>query len=194
MTSHASAVHTYNDFEVTLCDIEPRIYRRFLVPKGATFEDLHKAIQDAGGWKNYHLFDFRTNLEFKAPLIAGVSDDEDPEVPPTKDARNVKLESFFKSQAGIGCVYRYDFGDGWRILVKLHEVVSLPYKFKRALLGGERAFPPEDCGGVGGYERCVEFRKMGIDPWDEAEGLGPWLGKWQPEAFDLAKVKSKFDK
>ena len=41
------------DFEVSLCDAEPRIHRRFLVRDAGTFATLHKAIQDACGWENY---------------------------------------------------------------------------------------------------------------------------------------------
>lgn len=43
-----------------------------------------------------------------------------------------------------------------------------------------------------GYQRCVEFRKKGYEEYDEGT-MGPWLGKWQPEDFDLAKMKTKFD-
>ena len=39
----------YFEFEVELAGVKPRIWRRFLVPKCATFLDLHQAIQDAGG-------------------------------------------------------------------------------------------------------------------------------------------------
>lgn len=49
--------------------------------------------------------------------------------------------------------------------------------------------PAEDCGGDVDYWSCVEFRKTG----DEGT-MGPWLGKWQPEDFDLTKMKAKFDK
>lgn len=191
MINNAPAIHDYYDFEVSLCDIEPRIWRRFLLPRSATFYDLHKAIQDASRWKDYHLFEFRTSTDLNAPLIAGIPDEE--EHSPAPDAKKERLESFFKSQAGLGCVYCYDFGDDWQLEVKLSAAVALPYKFKRALLDGARAFPPEDCGGIGGYERCVEFRKTGYEEYDEGT-LGLWLGDWQPEAFDLAKVKGRFDR
>ena len=40
----------YFEFEVELTGVKPRMWRRFLVPKAATFLDLHQAIQDACGW------------------------------------------------------------------------------------------------------------------------------------------------
>jgi len=48
------------DFEVSLRDVEPRIHRRFLLRDAGTFATLHKAIQDACDWENYHMFAFRT--------------------------------------------------------------------------------------------------------------------------------------
>lgn len=44
--------------KITLEEIEPPIWRRVLVPQGITFYKLHKIIQAAFGWQDYHLFDF----------------------------------------------------------------------------------------------------------------------------------------
>jgi hypothetical protein len=44
--------------KITLEEIEPPIWRRVLVPAGITFHKLHKIIQAAFGWQNYHLFNF----------------------------------------------------------------------------------------------------------------------------------------
>ncbi len=45
------------------------------------------------------------------------------------------------------------------------------------LLGGERACPPEDCGGSFGYRECLG----GFDEWMDDD--------YDPEAFDLGEVK-----
>ena len=42
------------DLEVSLLEIEPRIWRRFLLNGVSTFEVLHSAIQDAFGWQRQH--------------------------------------------------------------------------------------------------------------------------------------------
>jgi hypothetical protein len=81
--------------------------------------------------------------------------------------------------------YEYDFGDSWEHEVTLQGIVERPEKFGRMLLGGERAFPPEDCGGIAGYEECVG----GKDP----EGLRKWMGGWKPEEFDLQSTARHFD-
>jgi hypothetical protein len=51
-------VPRYLDIEVTIV-LSRRVWRRFLIHKGATFYELHRAIQDAFGWLDYHLFEFR---------------------------------------------------------------------------------------------------------------------------------------
>lgn len=63
----------------------------------------------------------------------------------------------------------------------------------RKLLGGERNRPPEDCGGVGGYEQIIEFLRTGRQP-DPHVDLGGWLGDWKPETFDFAAFRARFDR
>ncbi|MGH8897220.1 MAG: IS1096 element passenger TnpR family protein [Egibacteraceae bacterium] len=63
---------------------------------------------------------------------------------------------------------------------------DLPERFHRRLLDGGRAFPPEDCGGLWGYEKCVRVACGGEDP----EGRREWLGDdWDPEVFDLESTQ-----
>lgn len=53
---------------------------------------------------------------------------------------------------------------------------------------GERAYPPEDCGGIHGYK---EFLEAIMDPTHEQhEDLLTWVGgNFQPEFFDPNKVR-----
>lgn len=46
-------------FKISLKGIKPTIWRRIQVPETYTFWDLHVAIQDAMGWEDYHLHEFR---------------------------------------------------------------------------------------------------------------------------------------
>ena len=141
---------TYYEFEVSLSRVKPRIWRRFLLSTEATFIDLHEAIQDSSGWFNCHLFEFKDE---KARSIAGLPESEfDKSV---ADASNIPLASYFGDDKAKRCSYEYDFGDGWVCEVTLSQVESAE-KFWRRILAGERAFPPEDCGGLPGYSRCVK--------------------------------------
>ena len=93
------------------------------------------------------------------------------------------------------CEYLYDFGDDWVHDVKLIAARSDAQTFKRRLLDGERARPPEDCGGTPGYERMVHFVESGEDSYGEdPAGLTMWLDGWRPDAFDLARAKATFDR
>ena len=44
--------------EVTLRDTKPPVWRRLLVPGETTLGGLHRAIQAAMGWEDYHLHTF----------------------------------------------------------------------------------------------------------------------------------------
>jgi hypothetical protein len=182
----------YFEFEVWLERIRPRIWRRFLLQKEATFDDLHLAIQESAPWSNCHLFEFRLGGRRGEP-IAG--DDEGEEAEP---ARHVPLDAVFAGK-GDECMYLYDFGDGWEHRVRLRAVRDLPEGFHRRLLAGARAFPPEDCGGVWGYQVCLaavgacEPADVDASP-DVLEERREWLpADWDPESFDLEAARAAFD-
>jgi len=55
-------------------------------------------------------------------------------------------------------------------------------------------FPPEDCGGIPGYENCVAVvLDKATGEIDDPEYLRGWLGDWRPDQFDLAAAKKQFD-
>lgn len=190
---YAEPVPKSFDFEVSLAGARPKVWRRFLLSTGATFFDLHEAIQRACGWWNYHLFSFRA-----VPVginIAGIPDEDGfNDEAPVPDAKDVRLADYF-TDGRKRAEYEYDFGDGWIHDVKMLAVVEEPERQKRKLLGGARAFPHEDCGGIDGYRRCATFVKTGKDPFGEGDdkGLRTWLGGWHPDHFDLEATRKKFD-
>ena len=184
----------YFEFDVSLQEIQPRIWRRFLLRTTSSFAHLHMAIQESFGWQNCHLWEFRTPGYDGRP-IAGLPGDED-YGQPTPDGRHVKLSDYFSGgRVTEWCEYVYDFGDDWVHEVKLARVVSDKQAFKRRLLAGELACPPEDCGGSGGYERMVHVIQTGEDPWDEpVDEIMAWLDGWRPDVFDLDAMKAAFDR
>jgi hypothetical protein len=186
----------YFDLRVSIRDIEPTIWRRFLLAGDSMFEALHEAIQDSFGWDGGHLFEFR-DLRGRDTLARADFDDPDADdaVPTVGE---LKLGSFF-TKGGTKCLYIYDFGDNWEHVVEFNGMVELPESVRRRLLDGARACPPEDCGGIGGYENCVEVVSMSekdIRKSDDAEEMldrKEWIGDWNPEAFDLRAAKDEFD-
>lgn len=185
---------TFYTFEVTLLDVAPRIWRRFSIRGTATFFDLHRAIQDACGWEDYHLFRFCVKRH--GVVFAGIPDDHG-FGEPDPDARELTLKRYFGDEPGR-CAYNYDFGDDWWHEVVMTGVEKSADRAKRVLLDGARAFPREDCGGVYGYEQCVALTAGKRRKFDggaqERKDLRLWLAGWDPESFDLAAAKVLFDR
>jgi hypothetical protein len=178
----------YLDFKVTLAEVKTPPWRRFLLRDTATFQQLHRAIQQACGWMECHLFRFE-DLE---GLTLANSPHEDPgwsDGPPAPVAAMVKLTRHFHA-AGDRCGYNYDFGDDWWHRVELLGFEQREGKALRILLDGKLAFPPEDCGGVGGYLDCIKALKH---PAKADKDFLEWLDDWRPDTFDLAKTKAAFD-
>ena len=146
----------YLEVEVSLEHITPRIWRRFLIRDRATFLDLHHAIQHACGWEDTHLFAFR---DADGAVVAGMPNDIG-FGPPDPDAAKVRAGDYLRRRWSV--LYEYDFGDSWQHMVELKEVVASAEKFIRRLLDGARVFPPEDCGGMPGYEDLLAVASLSL--------------------------------
>jgi hypothetical protein len=82
-------------------------------------------------------------------------------------------------------VYEYDFGDSWRHRIQVTFVAKPKIDWVYPLcVAGARAAPPDDVGGVSGYE---EFLSAISDPkHEEHDNMLVWIGgAFDPEGFDL---------
>ncbi len=167
----------YYEFEIALREFQPRLWRRLLLRTTASFAQFHKAIQDSFGWKKCHLWESRLPTHQGRP-IAGLPGGEEFDRP-TPDARQVKRSSYFTGRRVVEwCEYLYDFGDGWTHDVKLVAVHSDHESFKRWLLEGERAAPPEACDGTPGYARMVHYLETGEDLLRRGPQRAGRLARW----------------
>lgn len=186
MAKKAESVY---QFKITLKGLKPPIWRRIQVPGTYSFWDLHVAIQDSFGWLDCHLHNFE---------IINPRTGESEEIGiPTED-----LGGFVDMLAGWECEiskyfsggnkkadYIYDFGDDWNHDVRLEKILPRDPKVKYPVCtGGKRACPPEDCGGVWGYEELLEIiMDSGHERHDE---MMEWLdGDFDPEHFDITKIR-----
>lgn len=85
-------------------------------------------------------------------------------------------------------MYLYDFGDSWYHTITLEAVLDEKI-LKPRCLAGKGACPPENCGGVYGYEQMKEVFREEPDG-EEAMEYREWLGmdedeNWDPNLFNL---------
>ncbi|MGB3547416.1 MAG: plasmid pRiA4b ORF-3 family protein [Saprospiraceae bacterium] len=172
---------TVYQLRIDLEDASLPIWRRVVVPADISLADLSDVIQMAmDGWDGSHLHQFSR----KGKIYAPPSEYEDPET--SYEGR--RLNQLLKKD-GDEMVYEYDFGDGWRHAVKLEEIRDADAdKTYPLCVAGENACPPEDIGGVWGYQVFLEARANKKHP--QHEEMMEWLDgeAWDPHAFDLEGV------
>ena len=119
-----------------------------------------------------------TDLQTYEPAPWG--DEEQP-----GDERKVKLRERL-SKPGDRIAYEYDFGDSWEHEILLEKIVEPEKGVEYPIcIGGKRACPPEDCGGIGGYERLLEVLANPKD--EEHADMLEWLGLESADEFDPAE-------
>ncbi|MGC8639849.1 MAG: plasmid pRiA4b ORF-3 family protein [Isosphaeraceae bacterium] len=176
-------------FRITLLDIKPAIWRRIQV-RDCTLPAFHETIQAAFGWLDYHLHQFEIDgVQYSQPAPDG--DDFGLEF---EDETRVLLSHMLPQSAKrTHWIYEYDFGDGWRHDVLFEGCPPLdPSAEYPVCLEGERACPPEDCGGTSGY---ADFLAAITNPHHEQhEEMLAWGGAFDPEAFDAEEATSEMRK
>ena len=178
--------------KISLVDIEPLIWRRIIVPSNITFFKLHKIIQAAFDWQDYHLF----NFDFGDTVVCL----PDPEYAPGElygagveelNAKKTKIDQLFTE--GKTFIYEYDLGDSWKHEIVIEEILESDQDVKYSrCIEGERHRPPEDVGGISGYENFLEAINNPNHPeyddmliWAEKDTGGR---KFDPEYFYLNEV------
>ena len=169
---------------VVLKDSQPAIWRRLLVRSDLTLRALHHVLQVTMGWTNSHLHQFAYK---KKRYGYPDRDGEDNFGLKTFDDSKVRLDQLITGK-GQCLIYEYDLGDSWEHFLTVEEVLPLDEDKPPVLcLAGARACPPEDVGGVGGYE---DFLNAISNPnHSEHKNMLRWAGgAFDPEAFDLNRV------
>ena len=173
-------------FKIVLKYSKPPIWRRIRVPETYTYWDLHVAIQDAMGWGDYHLHEFEM-FNPSTDLVENIG------IPYKDFGREVlpgwkqKIESYF-SMENPEADYIYDFGDNWEHKIQLEKILTREKGVNYPVcIKGKRACPPEDCGGIWGYEEFLEAIK---DPThQEHKEMLEWVGgEFDPEHFDMNEI------
>jgi hypothetical protein len=180
-TKHANSMkaETIYRMRVDLRGAKPPIWRRIEVPD-CTLAGLHVAIQAAMGWTDSHLHEFVIHGDRYS--ISNPFDDCGDSA--AIDSTDVWLSDVIRGK-GTKLEYMYDFGDGWDHTIKIEavELAESAVAYPRCV-AGKRNCPPEDCGGIWGYEELLEILADPKHP--EYEDRIDWCGEFDPEEFDVA--------
>lgn len=165
--------------KVTLSRVtKPPVWRRLQIPADSRLDEVHEVIQAAFGWQDYHLHVFEVDGESFGPA------DPDLELD-FADERELTFAELMT--LGDRVTYTYDFGDDWRHEIRLEKLLDvLPEVDYPVLVTAKGACPPEDCGGVWGYEN---LKAVLTDPDHEGHReMCGWLGLDDATMFDPAAV------
>lgn len=154
----------------------PRIWRRVLVRESMWLSGLHDTIQVLFDWFDYqtHVFSFdelRLGNPVKHPDMT-VEDDRDIAL---SDLDLEHRERF---------TYDYCFGEAWRVDIKVEKQVTLQKdQLYPRCLAGDRAGPPEDCGGLEAFHDLLDCLK------EPDTDLGREWRKWVGPDYDPARCE-----
>ena len=171
------------ELKITLVDIKPPIWRRLVVPNQITLKRLHESIQAVVGWRHEHPHEF---------VIAGRRYGR----PAPREIVPVENEALFRLHSlplavGTSFTYVYDFAAHWEIELKVERVGPPdPHRAAASVLGGARAFPPEDSGGAQGYKAFLQALSDPADPgYEECRRLAG--DDFDPERLDLQPANER---
>jgi hypothetical protein len=165
---------------------QPRVWRRLLVRESTWLSRLHDSIQIAFDWYDYQTHTFALDeLRFGNPVKR-----EDLTVEDDRDVTLADLNLASRDRVG----YEYHIGEGWKVDIRV-EKITAPAKGVAYPLcaAGERAGPPEDCGGLEAYHDMLScLKEPGTDLGKE---WAAWLGPdYSPDACDLDRVNAALRK
>ncbi|NCS32714.1 plasmid pRiA4b ORF-3 family protein [bacterium] len=168
-------------FKVTLNAMKPACWRRIVVPEDYSFGELSLAILDAfERIMGYHLhgYSISTTPDNGRFIHIGIPIDDDD----TLDEAKEKIADYF-GKVTKQCIFTYDFGDGWDHTVlyegtfKAEKNTTYPQ-----CITGKGATPPEDTGGVWGFQDKLKIIKNSKHP--EYKECREWFGLEEDEEYN----------
>ena len=162
--------------KITLDDVAPQVFRRIEIPLNIRLDRLHLVLQAAMGWTNSHLWEIRVrDVGFGPPApreFVAFGDG------PSNAAKAILID-VLEDMGAKTLKYFYDFGDGWEHTIRIERILDpTPGVSYPLLIAAAGACPPEDIGGVPGYE---EFLAAIADPEHQRHDE---IVEWHGDDFD----------
>jgi len=183
---------------------QPLIWRKVIMPAGATYRRLHDVIQNTTNFQSgypsngYHLYAFdlvkenrivtddnvrylehqhykKNKRSYEERLERMLSDRKRFEERRLEQLKievrkptGLKIDPYLEKYRELR--YNYDFGDDWWFTIKLEEVVDDYYFGFPTLLDGEGTAPPEDVGGIAGFNAFLNvYRQPGHPDYEKTK-------------------------
>lgn len=183
---------------ITLNGIKPAIWRKIEVPSNITLRHLGDLIVDMMGWGGYHLNQFCKGNDYYMPHYQRESSGEDDF---TWTCNNYDQEEFtiadLLERKASTVSFEYDFGDSWEHDVRLSSIDEYGEDETRCInfVSGKCACPPDDCGGVWGYQDLIEIlekrkarKRLSAEDRRRLEWVG-WDADYDPGELDLEECR-----
>ena len=163
---------------------DPQVWRSVDVPLSSTLTALHDIIQVTMRWQGAHMFEFVVGDQFYGEPYP----DDSAWDRKVLQAKSIRLKTLV--ERGVDrFIYVYDFGDNWRHHIILDGVrqgedqTDYP-----AFVGGARRAPPDDVGGISGFEAFLEAV---TDPrHEDHDQMLEWSdGSFDPEDIDERDIR-----
>lgn len=136
---------------ITLLDLDPAPWREVEVPLSMTFKRLHETIQAAFLWFDCHLWEFDFDGRRYGPPF-----DEDFGGDKIHNANTTRLTKL-RDSGVTEFRYVYDMGDNWEHQIEILDLFDIPKGARLpTFIDGRWKKPPEDIGGVPGFEMFLE--------------------------------------
>jgi yecA family protein len=133
------------------------------------------------GWMDCHLHEFtiKDPITSEKVRLSIPADDELDDLEPFIPCWEYKIAPFFTTE-NPRANYLYDFGDCWKHIVRLEGIFQRDKEINYPIcIGGKRAAPPEDCGGLTGYANILEGK---------GEEYAEYFQDFDPEHFSTDQV------
>lgn len=165
--------------KISLAKIKPLIWRRVRINADLSLEEMSEVINTVMPWHGGHLHQFI--IKDKC-LVMPFPDSEDESIEEYKDT---KIGDLLSKESDF-IKYEYDFGDNWIHNISVEKVLPEMKERRAEFIKGKNMAPPEDCGGVEGYERLKEIMSDSNHP--EYQQMAEWLGMDEDEEFDPSYI------
>lgn len=185
LAAHYGLPRCHTDALEIECTLDLERYlciRRIVVPADLPLSRLHWVLQYVFNWFDCHLHLFHAGSRDGGTNFVQTQED-------LQEYNDVLEEGYTAEdlfpRRRTHAFYVYDFGDDWTVDLHLvKRIKGYEKELPRQLLA-EGAAPPEDCGGVWGFEDLLDVFSNPEDP--EYHDMVEWADGWTPEIPDYLK-------